>query len=495
VPTGAQKTLAAFAVAVGPFVLLCTGNSAGYRYGASDQAFYVPAVLARMDPSLFPRDGALIASQARLTLIDETIGALAQLTSVSLPALFVALYCVTLCLLAAAGCLIAGRLYRSHWATVAFVAALTLRHAITTSGTNTLEGYFHPRQLAFALGALAIAALLRDRLAPAAALVLLAGILHPTTALWFAIWAAVAAAVNDRRARMPVGVAAGAAAIAGVWAVTAGPIAGRLEIMDSEWLATLASKDYLFPIDWPVSVWLINLGYAPLIVLLYHRRRAAGLLVPGERGVVMGCLSLLVVFTIALPLTAAHVALAVQLQTPRTFWMLDFLGTLYVVWALAEGTSGRVRRAQITAAVILLASATRSLYVLLLRFPDRPVAQVRVADNDWGRVMAWARTTPADTGWLADPMHAVKYGTSVRVAGERDVLVEAVKDVAIGMYARDIAIRTRDRIAAAGNFDAMTSEHARSLAARYGLDYVVTEHTLALPMAFESGPLHVYRLR
>ena len=33
-----------------------TINSAGYRYGASDQAFYAPAILKRIDPSLYPRD-------------------------------------------------------------------------------------------------------------------------------------------------------------------------------------------------------------------------------------------------------------------------------------------------------------------------------------------------------------------------------------------------------------------------------------------------------
>ena len=43
------------AVAVA-FVLLATLNSAGYRYGASDQAFYIPAVLRHLDPALFPRD-------------------------------------------------------------------------------------------------------------------------------------------------------------------------------------------------------------------------------------------------------------------------------------------------------------------------------------------------------------------------------------------------------------------------------------------------------
>ena len=48
------------------FVVLATLNSAGYRYGASDQAFYIPAVTRQLDPALFPRDRALIDAQARL---------------------------------------------------------------------------------------------------------------------------------------------------------------------------------------------------------------------------------------------------------------------------------------------------------------------------------------------------------------------------------------------------------------------------------------------
>ena len=71
-----------------PFAVLCTLNSAGYRYGASDQAFYAPAVLDRIDPALFPRDSSLIASQARLTLMDETMAAVARVTRTPLPPLF-----------------------------------------------------------------------------------------------------------------------------------------------------------------------------------------------------------------------------------------------------------------------------------------------------------------------------------------------------------------------------------------------------------------------
>lgn len=478
-----------------PFAVLCTLNSAGYRYGASDQAFYAPAVLDRIDPALFPRDSPLIASQARLTLMDETMAAVARVTRAPLPPLFAWGYLLTLVLLATGAWLIAARVYRTRWAAVALLAALTLRHAIARSGTNTLEGYFHPRQLAFALGALGIAALLRRRLAAAAAFVVLAGFFHPTTALWFAIWVAVATAVSEPRLRLPLGIAAAAGTAFSVWVLTAGPLAGRLAVMDPEWLATLVTKDYLFPLDWPIEVWAINLASIPIIVLLYRRRAALGLTTPVELGIVAGCLSLLLVFAAALPLNAARVALAVQLQTPRVFWMLDFLATIYVVWALAEGKAPSARRAWVTAAVIAALSVTRGMYVRVIGFPERPVVQVDVADADWGRAMAWARTTPKETAWIAHPLHAVMYGTSVRVAGRRDVLVEVIKDAAVGMYDRDVAIRTRDRIADVDNFDAMTPERARTLAGRYGLDYLVTEQPLDLPVAFSSGALRVYRLR
>jgi hypothetical protein len=129
-----------------------------------------------------------------------------------------------------------------------------------------------------------------------------------------------------------------------------------------------------------------------------------------------------------------------------------------------------------------------------VEFPERPLFAVTVT-GDWGRVAAWAQSTRPDSGWLADPMHAARYGTSLRMAAERDVFVEAVKDGAIGMYDRAIAMRTRARLAAVGDFRALTPGRARQLAAEHKLDYLVTEQQVALPLRFQSGPIRVYALR
>ena len=485
-----------FAVCIVPFIVLATFNSAGYRYGASDQAFYVPAILERLDPGLYPRDSALIHSQSKLTVLDEAAADLTRTTGLSLQTLFAILYVATLCTLAWAALSLGGELFATRAAAVALAFALTLRHQITKTGTNTLEGYFHPRQFAFALGALAVVWFLRRGVSwQPIVLVAAAGVIHPTTAFWFSIWLGVAAFVAAPRLRPAMAAIAVVLGAIGVWALVSGPLEGRLVRMDDAWRATLATKDYLFPLEWPASAWAVNLGYIPLIVIGCFRRRTTGVLRERELAVMTGCLSLVLVFAGALLLQANRIALGTQMQPARIFWMLDVLATVYAIWMLAEGPAVNNRRAAIVAAVVIALTVVRGSYVAYVRFPERSMATIDLPDGDWKRAMIWAQATDRGSHWLADPYHAARYGSSLRVAGRRDVFVEEIKDSAIGMYERDVAMRTRDRMAALGDFDNLTAAGAQELAARFDLDYLIAEKPFDLPVAFRSGTLTVYRLR
>jgi hypothetical protein len=482
------------ALSILPFVLLATANSAGYRYGAGDLGFYGPAVMRALHPQLFPRDAPIIEAQARLTLMDETVATIARLTTERFPQLFLGLYLSTLALLALALSALGSRMYRSRCAVAALVAAFTLRHAIAKSGTNTLEAYFHPRQLAFAFGVLAVAAFVRGRYLAVAAALAGAALLHPTTTLWFAIWLMVAVFISDRRWRVPLAVAGACGVVAAAWAFQSGPLHGRLVVMDREWLAAIAEKDYLFPLQWPATAWIVNLALAAIVWFLYRRRAAAGVLLPNETGLAYGCLSLVVVFMIAVALSAIPLALAVQLQPARAFWMIDLLATVYAVWALADDERAASRRPVLAATALAVVAIVRGTYIMLVEFPDRRMFEVAVP-GDWGRVAAFAQTTPEGSGWLAHPNHAAKYGTSFRMSAGRDVFVEAVKDSAIGMYDRSIAMRTHDRLEALGDFATLSETQVREIGTRYGLDFVLTDSDLALPEVFRSGELRVYRLR
>lgn len=491
------------AVAAGSvlFVLAATLNAGGYRYGASDQAFYIPAVLRHLDGALFPRDWALLGQQDHFNVFTAAAAGVVAVTGMTLPRLFFVLYLLGLLALLGAACVMGRRLYRSSWTVVALTATLTLRHAIGLGAVNTLEGYMHPRMLAFGVGSLAVAACLRRRPILALSLVALAFLLHPTTAMWFALWVGVAVAAADSRFTWPAIAAALVASLLGAWAIAAGPLAGRWTTMDEAWLSVLGSKRYLFPAAWPLSGWL-PVVFTPLVAgWLYALRRARGLVFAEERGVAAGAAVLLVAFLASLPFTAARVAFAVQLQVPRTLWLVDLLAVVYLVWYLAEGApwaahdEGR-RAARATALVLVALSFGRGAYTLFVQHPERRLAAIGLPADEWNDALSWMKGNTAKDAWvLAAPGHAWQYGTSVRVGAHRDVYLEEAKDTAMAMYSREAAMTVLDRIRRTPDVDTLTADTARAFATETGVDLLVTERRIALPVLYANSRFKVYKLR
>ncbi|HSL71341.1 MAG TPA: hypothetical protein VK864_13925, partial [Longimicrobiales bacterium] len=431
-------------------------------------------------------------------LFDDLIARVAQETHLSLPPLFLTLFLIGLAAYFSA-CVALGRFwYRSWWSTAALLFLVTLRHRITRTGVNTLEGYLHPRVLAFGLGAWALVAFLRGHTAASVALVVVAAALHTTTALWFAIWIAIAIVVAEPRWRWPMAAAATTLAIAAVGLLWFGPLQEQLQYMDDEWLAVLNLKDYLFPTAWPLSAWLINAAYPLIVWIGYRMRRARSLVLPRERALVFGALALAGVFLLSLPLVAARLALAVQLQVSRVFWMLELLAAIYLIWLALERSPRAGLRPKIgrwVAIALALASFSRGAYIMVVEQSGRRIIRMSPPKDQWSDVMTWLRQTPVDAHVLADPNHAFRHESSVRILGQRDVLLEVSKDTAVATYSRSIAHRVLERIQAVGDFEMLTTEKARSLAERYDLDYVITEQPMDLPRVYQNEQFNVYALR
>ncbi|MBI4263380.1 MAG: hypothetical protein HY657_03305 [Acidobacteria bacterium] len=487
-----------FSLGASTFVLLATANGAGYRYGVSDQALYIPVVVRALDGSAFPRDAALIDAQGRLMLVDEVLAGLVRASGLPLDALFLAGYVASLMLTWAALVLIGARVYHHGWATAALAAAFTMRHRIPRTSANSFEPYFHPRMLAFGLGALAVAALLRRRGWTAVALVAASAVVHVTTALWFAVLVGVALATLDARMRRLAVVAAGGALAGLVWAVAAGPLQAALTGMDDTWLQAVASKDSLFATAWPVWAWAANLAFLGLLWWAHRIRSRRGDATREDAALVWGATALVALFLATLPAVAAGLSLAVQFQISRVFWLVDFLATVYVIGVVADGRregAAAPRLAVVTAALLVALSAARGAYIMLVERPERALFAVGIEQSPWEDAMRWVARQPRDVHLLADPGHAWKYGTSARVSAERDVLLEEVKDSALAIYSRDVAVRFVDRVSALGDFAALTADRAATLAARYDLDYLITEADLPLPLAYRNDRFRIYSLR
>jgi hypothetical protein len=473
------------------FCLLAILNCGGYRYGIGDQAFYVPAVVQHLDPALFPRDRALLHVQDQFMAFDKVTAAVIKTTGVPLPVLSFFLFLLGLVLVFGAAVTIGRTLYRSWWTVALLAALLTLRHRITQTGANSLESYFQPRMLACALGLCAVAAYLRGRGTLALALVAAAFLMHPTTGVWFAVWVATALAVSERSWRWPLAGLASAASIVCVWMIAFGPLRGHLTRMDPRWASVLAGKDYIFPFDWTFAFWAINLGYLAIIVAIYVLRSRRGLATPRELGLVAGAVALVCLFLVSSAFMRAWVALALQLQTSRVFWMLDLFASIYLAW-LVDVVPERTRRG-LVAAVIAIAAA-RGVYVMRTEHGGAPIVAIQLPENDWADAMRWIARTPLSSHVLADPGHAWKYGTSVRVAGQRDVYLEEVKDVALALYSRDVAMRVLGRIQDAAGFEAITPERALALAHQYELDYLVIDRDINLPLTYRNAQFRIYAL-
>ncbi len=475
------------------FVILATANGAGYRYGVSDQAFYIPVVARALDPALFPRDAALIDAEGRLMAMDEILSALVRATGVSLEALFFMGYVVSMALLWIGAVLVGSRVYRHAWVVAALGAAVTFRHRIPRTSANSFEPYFHPRVLAFAVGTLAVAALLRRRPRIAIVLVALCALVHITTGLWFAVLIGTALAVLDRRWRVPIAVGVAAAAAVLAAAVAIGPLQGSLVPMDDVWLQAVASKDSLFATDWPLWAWGANLGLLAVLWWAHRTRVRRGAATPEDAALVWGATALVALFLVTLPAVAAGVSLAVQFQISRVFWLVDFVALVYILAAFVDGHTPRTAA---TVAMLLLAlSGARGAYIMLVERPERTLFELRTPASPWEDALRWVASRPRNVHLLADPGHAWKYGTSVRVAAARDVLVEEVKDSALAIYSRAVATRFVDRVSAVGDFPALTAERARDLGRRYDLDYLVTETDLPLPAVYRNEQFRIYALK
>jgi hypothetical protein len=262
------------------------------------------------------------------------------------------------------------------------------------------------------------------------ALVAVSGLIHVTTGLWFAVMLGVAIASSTPLRRLAIAGAPSAAAFHRLgrhrW-----PLARSFVTMDPT-VARGCRRQGSVCAEWPIWAWVIQprtprdrLGCVPM-----EERTGLSLVRwSGARGAGR-------VFLVTFPLVRAKLAFPVQLQISRIFWLVDFVALICLI-----GVVRRERTAKIVAAILVAAALGRGIYVMTIEHPSVRSFALHLPASDWDDAMKWIKAQRIEAHVLADPGHAWKYGTSVRVAAERDVFLEEVKDAAVAIYSRDVALR------------------------------------------------------
>src|SRR5688500_8037421 len=98
--------------------------------------------------------------------------------------------------------------------------------------------------------------------------------------------------------------------------------------MDDVWLAAIAPKDYLFPHEWPVYAWVFNFASVIIVGFALWKTRDAG---AEMRGLMFGALALTAFFLVTLPFVTMRYALAVQMQIPRVFWLVELVALVAIM--------------------------------------------------------------------------------------------------------------------------------------------------------------------
>lgn len=450
----------------------------GYHPGAEDDAVYLASVKARLDPALFPHDAAFFAYQMKASLFDSAMAGFVRLTGFPLAWSELLWQFVAIVLLLGACWSILSRLFSSPAARWAGVCAVATMLTLPVAGTAIYlaDQYLHPRNLASALVALAVARIIDAK--PFQALPLMAGaiLLHPMMGAYGLSFSVILALIMSDRVRQRVRAVRSSRAAAPVAAMI--PFGWVFRPAPPGWLQAMRSHHWFWLYQWTWYEWLGALG--PLILLAFLRRWAAR---RGECLLARFAAAVLVygIFQQAIALMVCGVPRLAALGTlePMRYLHLVYLFMVLLAGALV-GQFLLERSTLRWAAFFLLANlpmyaAQRALFPASrhLEVPGRPPA------NRWLQAFAWIRiNTPKDAYFALGPDYLTQPGEDMhgfRALAERSALADSLKDGSVMSKAPALVPRWQAEVQAQAGWNRFRTADFERLRAQFGADWVLLD--------------------
>jgi len=451
----------------------------GYHYGIEDEAIYLPAIKAHLNPALYPHDAVYFKSQTMATLFDDLVAATARAVHAKVDWIVFGYYLGTLLVFYAGLWALACRLFpdlRARLAGLLLVGAL-LTLPIAGTCIFIVDQHLHPRTLATGLILLAVA-----RLAPLAAgetvrareyllaLLMMVGatLVHVQMAFYGALFLGLL--LLPRKAlgggRLVL--------LAGLIPVL---LATLMEKGGPEWQEAARTRTQHYLMQWEWYEWL---GAIAPIFLLWGMARLAR-----RRGFpVASAVALRTALFAAIGFAAGCViTIPPQLERLTPFQPLRILHLTYIVMILLAGgllAEMVLKRKVWRWALLLLPIAAGMSFAQFQSFPDSHHIEWpgRATGNDWVEAFNWVKAnTPVDAYFVLDPRYMSSSGEDYhgfRGIAERGQLADWDKDPGVALLFPELAVRWSREVHALDNWKNFTAEDLRRLQEQFGVGWTVS---------------------
>jgi hypothetical protein len=455
----------------------------GYHPGFEDDAVYLTAVKADLNPALYPHDSAFFRLQMQASVFDGGMARFVRWTHVPLAWAELFWQMAALFMILWACRRIAALIFKetcAQWAAVAMVAAM---FTLPVAGTalNIADQHLHPRNLSTALILMAAAWILEGKATRwrAIPLLLAAFLLHPImAALGMSFCAFLTLALLEPA---PFSVRAAQGSLASV-----APLGWLFAPAGPSWRAALDSKAYYSIYRWTWYEWLGAL--APLFLFWLLSRAATKYGRAAHRPTItrLSRFALAVfLFGVFQQVFAMAIMTLPSLVRLTPLQPMRYLQLVYLFMALAAG--GLLGR------FVLASKVWRwAVYLVLINGGMFLVQWEEIDDgahlelpgmasaNPWVQAFDWVRlNTPADAYFALDPRYLAAPGEgyrNFRALAERSQLADAIKDTAVVTQVPSLApLWQQQQLAQAGWAHFQLGDFER-LKHQFGVDWVLVSY-------------------
>jgi hypothetical protein len=466
----------------------------GYHPGVEDAEIYLPGILKRLDPALFPHNSEFFESHAHMTFFPQIIAGSVRLLHLPVGIVLLGwqLLCISLLLLACWR--IARRCFREEyavWCGVALVAAL-LRISAAGTGLYIMDEYLTPRSLSAPGALLAASDAIEGKYLRAGVWMAVICAVHPLMAVFAGAY--VVLLIVFQRESLPCTVPAKVSVAA--LAIVALPLFPKVTPAYREVLGT---RPYFFLTNWAWYEWLGLLGPFAVLAWMAWLGKKKSL---GEMHFI--CKALIV-------FEAIFFAMALVISMPGRFENLAelqpmrCLHLLYILmFLIGGGLLGKFVLQDRAWRWALLFIPLCSVTVLAQRetFPATPYVEWpwKVANNPWMQAFDWIRTnTPEDAYFAMNPLTMQLPGEDehgFRAIAQRSLLADHVKDSgAVSMFPA-LAEEWQEQVNAQREWNKFQLAVFRRLKARYRIEWVVVDQpgVAGLTCPYGNSRLRVCRI-